>query len=89
MYSLFHTIDVLNRIVHENLIHLKGVKGVYLLERLRWLLYGQLGISISSETIKVKNKRRRTMKKFLLGTFLVLSIGLTGCQTAAKNFAVQ
>lgn len=26
------------------------------------------------------------MKKFLLGTFLVLSIGLTGCQTAAKNF---
>lgn len=26
------------------------------------------------------------MKKFLLGTFLVLSIGLTGCQMAAKNF---
>lgn len=26
------------------------------------------------------------MKKFLLGAFLVLSMGLTGCQTAAKNF---
>lgn len=26
------------------------------------------------------------MKKFLLGTFLVLSIGLTGCQTVAKNY---
>lgn len=26
------------------------------------------------------------MKKFLLGTILVLSIGLSGCQTAAKNF---
>lgn len=26
------------------------------------------------------------MKKFLLGSFLVLLIGLTGCQTVAKNF---
>lgn len=26
------------------------------------------------------------MKKLLIGTFLALSIGLTGCQTVAKNY---